>query len=184
MSDRVVFLDRDGVINRFPGKGLYVTRLEDFVLLPGAARAIARLNRSGYDVFVISNQGCVSRGLITPEGLEAITAAMRRGVEAEGGRIAGVHYCVHQTSDACECKKPKTLLFRRALEGRRVDLGATWFVGDSREDVEAGLALGCRTMLVLSGRTGPDDLEALGVRPDAVKRDLEEAVACILNAAS
>ncbi len=184
MSAWPVFLDRDGVINRFPGKGVYVTRLEDFELLPRAARAVARLSQAGFDVFVISNQGCVSRGLITLEGLEAITERMRRGIEAEGGRLAGVHYCVHQTRDACDCKKPKTALFRKAVEGRPVDWASTCFVGDSLEDVQAGRALGCRSVLVLSGRTSAADVATMPVQPDLVKPDLWEAVEWIVRTAS
>jgi D-glycero-D-manno-heptose 1,7-bisphosphate phosphatase len=177
----VVFLDRDGVINEFPGKGLYVTTQEAFRFLPRALEAIRLLTAADLDLFVISNQGCVSRGLLSKADLDRMTERMVEAVRGAGGRLAGVFYCVHQTSDACECKKPKTLLFRRAVEGRGLDFSSAYFVGDSREDMEAGKALGMKTVLVLSGRTGECDAETLGVRPNAVKRDLWEAAQWILE---
>lgn len=177
----LVFLDRDGVINQFPGVGHYVTRLEAFRMLPGAAEAIGRLTRAGREVHVISNQGCVARGLITMRELDRITARMREEAAARGGRIDGVHYCVHQTTDECECKKPKTALFHRAAAGRPIEWARAVFVGDSEEDLRAGRALGCRTVTVLSGRLDPAALEALPLKPDAVKADLAEAVEWILQ---
>jgi D-glycero-D-manno-heptose 1,7-bisphosphate phosphatase len=172
----VVFLDRDGVINEFPGVGSYVTGWDGFRFLPGALEGIRLLTEAGHEIFVVSNQGCVAKKLITREGLDDLTARMLGGVERAGGRIHAVHYCVHETKDACDCKKPKTLLFRKALEGKRVDIAHdVTFIGDSREDMEAGKALGCRTVLVLSGRLSEADLPTLGVRPDAVKKNLLEA---------
>ena len=181
MSGGVVFLDRDGVINEFPGKGLYVTKQEAFRFIPRSLEAMRLLTEAGLDLFVVSNQGCVSRGLITQEALDRMTERMTEDVRRAGGRLRGVFYCVHQTSDACECKKPKTRLFLKALEGRSVDMASVYFVGDSREDMEAGAALGCKTVLVLSGRTGECDRETLGVRPHAVKQDLWEAAQWILE---
>ena len=181
MKKDVVFLDRDGVINEFPGKGRYVTAAEDFRFIPRSLEAIRLLTESGFDLFVVSNQGCVSRGLMTQEELDRMTERMLEAIRKSGGRLAGVFYCVHQTSDRCECKKPQTLLFRKAVEGRGVDFASAYFVGDSREDMEAGKTLGCKTVLVLSGRTGECDRQTLGVRPHAVKQDLWEAAQWILE---
>ena len=73
---KIIFLDRDGVINRFPGIGSYVTRLKDFHLIPDALNAINHLNEAGFEVNVISNQGCVSHKLITLRTLRHITRRM------------------------------------------------------------------------------------------------------------
>ena len=174
-------MDRDGVINRFPGKGLYVTRLDDFAFLPGALEALKKLKDAGCEVHVVSNQGCVSRGLLTEKALATMTGIMLEQVRRHGGDIRQVHYCLHQKTDHCECKKPKVRLFREAMEGRLFDLKEVYFVGDSQEDVEAGENLGCRTVLVLSGRTTSEDLPEFPYKPDAVKKDLGEAVGWILQ---
>ena len=178
---RLVFLDRDGVINRFPGKGLYVTRQEEFVFLPRVFEALRELTEAGCEIHVVSNQGCVSRGMITREALDGMTGRMLQDIQKHGGRIQKVHYCVHQTSDRCECKKPKLKLFYDAIARREIGMEKIYFVGDSAEDIEAGKDLGCRTALVLSGRTAKSDLQDFKPRPEAVKEDLWEAVQWILH---
>lgn len=178
---KIVFLDRDGVINRFPGKGLYVTRQEDFHFLPRALDAIRLLTQAGCEIYVVSNQGCVSRRLITEKALAQMTGNMMEAVRQHGGRIDKVFYCVHQKTDLCECKKPKLKLFYEAFAGRQPDLNDVFFAGDSEEDIQAGKALGCRTVLVLSGRTTPEDLPGFPLKPDAVKIDLWEAAEWMLQ---
>ena len=181
MVDRIVFLDRDGVINQFPGKGMYVTDLSRFTFVPGSVQAIRMLKEAGFELFVVSNQGCVSRGLISKEGLDVLTTHMNDELGKHGGKLDGVFYCPHQTSDACDCKKPKTTLFKKAVEGRDVEWKETFYVGDSEEDMAAGKALGCKTVLVLSGRTGLDDVKTLRSTPDYVKKDLWEAAEWIIR---
>jgi D-glycero-D-manno-heptose 1,7-bisphosphate phosphatase len=175
MRTKIIFLDRDGVINRFPGMGFYVTRQREFRFLPGVKNALKTLSLAGFEINIISNQGCVSRGLISVRGLKDLTDRMVAKIVKAGGRIKGVFYCVHQQSDRCDCKKPKTKLFRKALNGRRVDLQSVYFIGDSEEDIQAAKNLGCRSILVLSGRIKKRDLEGLAASPDHVMRNLKEA---------
>ena len=177
----LIFLDRDGVINRFPGKGLYVTRQSDFVFLSGARQAIRLLSRAGHELAVISNQGCVSRGTLTKKELRAITRRMLSAVEKSGGKIHRVHYCLHQTKDRCGCKKPKLGLIREAVKGRRRLLKGSFFVGDSWEDMEAARRAGCRAVLVLSGRAKRKNLREFKVGPELVKKNLLEAARWILK---
>jgi histidinol-phosphate phosphatase family protein len=178
---KLVFLDRDGVINKFPGKGLYVTTLQSLELLPSSAAAIRLLNEAGFETVVISNQGCVSRGFMTEEALYRLTDHLKAQLAEERARLDRVFYCLHQTADNCECKKPKTGLLKKALEGRDGDVSSVYFVGDSREDVEAGRAAGLKTILVLSGRSSAEDVKEFPVKPDYVKKDLMEAALWILR---
>lgn len=177
----VIFLDRDGVINEFPGIGKYVVQQSEFRFIPGSLEAIRKLTEAGFEAFVISNQGCVSRKLITIEALTEMTSRMTAEITKNGGRLSGVFYCLHQKSDNCECKKPKTRLFLDATKGREIDFKQIYFIGDSREDMEAGHALGCKKLLVLSGRTQEADIADLPIKPDAVKKNLLEAVTWILD---
>ncbi len=178
---KVVFLDRDGVINRFPGKGVYVTRKEDFKILPKSAEAIGLLTKAGFQIYVVSNQGCVSRKMITEKELWSMTRDMLAEVGRAGGKIDEVFYCIHQTSDACDCKKPKTALFEKALGGKSARAGYVYLVGDSEEDMQAGKSLGCRTVLVLSGRLAKEEAGSLAAKPDAIKQDLWEAANWIIQ---
>ena len=170
---KAIFLDRDGVINRDPGFGGYITCWEEFEFLPGALEAIKKLNQAGFEIVVISNQAGVAKGLYTLKDLDNITKNMLRELERAGGRIRSVHYCPHKDEDDCDCRKPKTGLFSQATKGLQVNFADTFFVGDNRRDVLAAKAIGCKSIFVLSGNT---KLEELDVRPEFVARDLLEAV--------
>jgi D-glycero-D-manno-heptose 1,7-bisphosphate phosphatase len=178
---KLIFLDRDGVINKFPGVGHYVIRPEDFEFIPGSIEAIRLLKDAGFELHVISNQGCVTKGEITLKALQDLTQVMLRTVEKGGGKIDGVFYCVHESRDLCECKKPKTALLKQALRGRKADIPSIFFIGDSQEDMQAAENLGCQKLLVLSGRTRETDLETFQPKPDFVKKDLWEAAQWILQ---
>lgn len=178
---KTIFLDRDGVINRFPGVGHYVLSQKDFQFLPKAVEAIALLTKNGFAPIVISNQGCVAHGLVTSQDLWAMTERMKHAIEKAGGKIVEVYYCEHRESDHCECKKPKTGLFKKALERYPADLKATYFIGDTEMDIEAGKNIGCKTVLVLCGRSSVLDIENFKIKPDVIQEDLWSAVGWILE---
>jgi D-glycero-D-manno-heptose 1,7-bisphosphate phosphatase len=178
---RLVFLDRDGVISRFPGKGKYVTDPKDLKVLAPALKGIRLLTRGGCRLAVVSNQGCVSRGLLSKKGLDVMTRRMLREIRAAGGRIHKVHYCLHQASDHCRCKKPKTFLFEKELKASRQDRTQVYVVGDSVEDILAGHAIGGRTILVLSGRSRKKDVKDFPLKPHFIKKDLHAAAQWILR---
>ncbi|MBI4577886.1 MAG: HAD-IIIA family hydrolase [Planctomycetes bacterium] len=183
---RAVFLDRDGTLL---DEGAGVVTVPGAVrLLPGAARAVARLREAGFLVVVVTNQAAVARGLLTEEGLAEIHGRMAR----EGVKADAVLYCPHlDTAEGgvvpayartCECRKPLPGLLRRADEAvGPIDYGVSFMVGDSARDLEAGRAAGVRTVLVLTGK-GRQTLAALGAagtprRPDHVAADVDEAAA-------
>ena len=170
---KIIFLDRDGVINRDPGFGGYVTSWKEFGFLAGALEAIKKLNQAGFEVIVISNQAGVAKGLYTLKDLDKITQNMLREVEKAGGRIYSVHYCPHKDEDNCDCRKPKVGLFSQATKGQKINFVDTFFVGDNRRDVLAAKAIGAKSIFVLSGNTKLEDLD---VRPDYIARDLLNAV--------
>ena len=148
--ERVVFLDRDGVINESPGAARYVRAWEAFRFREGALPMLAELAAMGFRLVVITNQQGVGKGLIEPDELERIHASMTAEIERHGARMDGVFCCPHLESDGCDCRKPKPGLIFDALKelDYEVDLSASWFVGDSATDVRAGQAAGLRTLLV------------------------------------
>ena len=174
-----IFLDRDGVINRSPGSG-YVTRPDEFSFLPGSLDAIAALTRAGRPLFVVSNQRGVAQGLYNQADLEAITASMLAGITETGGRIAGVFYCTHDEGARCRCRKPAPGLIEQACRTQPIDLSRSYVVGDDLKDIALGRAVGCRTILVLSGRTAEDAARAWPIAPDQICRDLQDAAAWIV----
>ena len=183
---KIIFLDRDGVINEYLASG-YVTGWDKFHFLPGAVEAIKLLNSNGYEPVVISNQAGVNKGLYSPETLNEITKNMSRAIEKAGGSLKAVYYCPHREDENCDCRKPETGLFKKAIEELNLnfDLAGTYFIGDSLKDIKAGKTLGCRTVLVLSGEASRTDAEEAGKKdglsPDWVANDLLSAVKYIIK---
>jgi len=143
-----VFLDRDGVINRKPPDGDYITRWEDMELLPGVADGIALLNQANFCVIVITNQRCVAKGLISVAGLEEIHRRMTESLARSGAALDGIYYCPHDLGASCACRKPAPGMLLEAARSRGIDLPSSWMVGDSDIDVEAGRRAGCKTVLL------------------------------------
>jgi D-glycero-D-manno-heptose 1,7-bisphosphate phosphatase len=174
-----VFLDRDGTVVEDPG---FLRDPADVVLLPGAAAAIAHLNRAGIAAVVVTNQSGIARGLILPEEYRAVEQRIGQLLAAEGGSLDATYHCPHYPaiSGPCDCRKPGTLLYRRAAEELGLDLARSWAVGDRLTDLEAVHRLGGRGMLV---RTGAGEAYAAdAVRAGyAVARDLAHAVDQICN---
>lgn len=139
---RTVFLDRDGVINRKMPEGKYVTRWEEFVLLPGVPEAIARLNRAGLRVLVVSNQRGIALGLYTAADVQAIHAQLTRELAPLGATVDGFYFCPHDKQQ-CNCRKPLPGLFDQA-RARYPDIEAATsiMIGDSASDIEFARNLG------------------------------------------
>lgn len=186
-NKKVVFIDRDGVINKDPGgwtEHSYVTKWEEFHFLPGAKEALKKLYENGYDIIIISNQGGVSKKFFSQAALDKVTAKMLREIEDTGTKIKKIYYCVHQESDNCDCRKPKAGMFRQAERDLGIKAAGSYFIGDGKVDVDAGKAMGLRTALVLSGKTPPEDLQVWESKPDHIFKDLSEAAEFIVRGPS
>ncbi len=182
---KVVFLDRDGVINEDPGgwtKYEYVTKWNEFRFLPGALEALRTLKEHGYKVFVVSNQAGVGKGYFRKEELEAVDRKMIEEVRRSGGDIEASYYCIHREEEGCACRKPKTGLFDKARGEYDIDAEGAYFVGDTKRDIAAGERAGLKTILVLSGKASAEEVTAWGARPHYIARDLRDAVDRILKA--
>ena len=177
---KVVFLDRDGVINKYPGDREYVKSWEEFSFLPGVFWALQELKSHGFKLFIISNQAGVSKGVYSQENLDLITKNMLNECKKEGIILDGVYYCTHQPKENCPCRKPKAGLLDLALSNARIaydtlDLGHSYFIGDSILDVQTGKARGVKTILLLSGREKIENQATWDVAPDYIVEDLSEA---------
>ncbi len=179
---KVVFLDRDGVINEFPGNGKYVTKLKEFRFIPGSLEALRILTEKDYTIFVISNQAGVAKGVYTRDKLNHITRNMLQEVKTGGGRIKKVFYCTHRSEDGCDCRKPEIGSVRRALELMNKTIRSAqraFFIGDTEVDILAGHNAGCKTIFVLSGREDRRHMRGWTVKPDFIAQNLLEAAQII-----
>ena len=181
---KAIFIDRDGVINKDPGgwtKCGYVTDWEDFHFIPGTPEALKILNNKGIMVIVASNQGGVNKGFYTKEKLSEINDMMLKEIRKNGGEIEEVFYCIHRDEDNCGCRKPKPGMLEAATGKYGIDPKSTYFIGDDRKDILAGKAIGCKTVLVLSGKSSREDVKGWPEKPDHVFKDLLEAVKWIIK---
>ncbi len=143
-----VFLDRDGVLNRPPVAGQFVTRCEELALLPGVAEAVAELNRSGRKVIVVTNQRGVALGLYSKHELDRIHEELRRRLGLHGSHLDAIYVCPHDAGQ-CSCRKPLTGMFEQAFRDfPGAEAGNSVVVGDALCDIEAGVRLGMRTAFV------------------------------------
>jgi len=174
-----VFLDRDGTLILDPG---YQRDPAAVQLLPGAATAVARLNAAGFVVVVVTNQSGIARGFITPTDYAAVERRIVGLFAEQRARIDATYHCPHYPSvgGPCDCRKPGTLLYRRAAEELGLDLAASWGVGDRLSDLEPVRALGGQGLLVRTG-TGCEHEEAALAAGFPVTDDLGAAVDRIIG---
>jgi D-glycero-D-manno-heptose 1,7-bisphosphate phosphatase len=160
---KLVILDRDGTINE--DRDDYVKSADEWVPVPGALEAIARLNHAGWHTVIASNQSGLGRGLFDMAALNAMHEKMNRAAAAVGGRIDAVFFCPHTQEDECECRKPKPGMLKQIVERFEIDPEDTPMVGDSLRDLQAGAALGFVPHLVLTGK-GKKTLAAGNLPPN------------------
>jgi D-glycero-D-manno-heptose 1,7-bisphosphate phosphatase len=182
-----VFLDRDGTINEDVG---YLSELSHLTIYPWAIDAVRLLNRAGYLVVMVTNQGGIGRRLIRPEFLGELHAVIDARLAAGGAHVDGWYFCPHHPEAliedlraVCRCRKPAPGMLLDAARDHGIDLARSWMVGDKWSDIQAGQRTGGRGILV---RTGWGVIEE-GVRPDgqtveAICDTLAGAVARILSA--
>ena len=176
-----VFLDRDGTLNRDSG---YVTTPDALVLFPGVVEALARLNRAGVRVVVITNQSGIARGLLDNSTLEQIHDRLRALLEAGGASLDAIYVCPHAPDEGCACRKPGTALAERAVADLGLDLSGAYMVGDQKRDMDMARGVGAKSLLVTTGPTSAQalaDLQAEGRQPDYVASGLIEAVEWIIE---
>ena len=176
---KAIFLDRDGTINKYVG---FLRSIDDFELLPNVAKAIKRINQSEYLCIVVTNQPVIARGELTTSELNEIHNKMETLLGNEGAYIDALYYCPHHPHSGfagevaelkyeCDCRKPKPGMLIKASKEYNIDLGKSWMVGDSENDILTGKNAGCRTVLTGKEQYGQD----------LTSNDLLEAVLGILD---
>ena len=181
-NKKVIFLDRDGVINQ--GKRTLVKSWSEFKFLPGAKEAIKTFTDAGYLVIIVTNQDVVGWGIISETSLEKIHNNMKREIEEAGGKITDIYYCPHNPVRKCSCRKPEPGMLKEAAEKYGISPGDSWMIGDKTSDVQAGRKFGCRTVLIkhnMKSGTTKSNLIKNETEPDFTAKSLLEAKMIILN---
>jgi len=179
---KVVFLDRDGVINRDSAD--YIKHGSEFEFLPKSLEALKQLKQNGFTTIVITNQSVINREMISREGLDQIHTLMKTRVQSSGGEITDIFFCPHTPEDRCHCRKPKPGLIYQAKKRYRIDLSTAVMVGDSAKDIECARNAGCRYALLVetgNGIQAEKILKEKAIHPDHVAPDLFNAVDWIIT---
>ncbi|MBP3441265.1 MAG: HAD-IIIA family hydrolase [Clostridia bacterium] len=165
-KQKVIFLDRDGTINKYKG---YITSPKQLELINGAADAIRKINRSGYLAIIITNQPSIAMGRMSYAVLDEIHAKLDSLLGENGAYIDALYFCPHHPDKGftgektelkikCDCRKPSGGMIRKAAEDYNIDLSKSFMVGDSEKDVLAGLDAGCTPVFLTGGCDGSTDI--------------------------
>jgi len=146
--NKAIFLDRDGVINR-KGGPYYIYFIEDFILNEGVPEALKYFADKGYLLIIITNQGGIAKGIYTEEQLQEVHKYMTDLLKMYGVNISGIYYCPHHPDvSPCDCRKPGTLLFEKAIKDFNIDPSSSWMIGDSDIDILAADKMGIKGILI------------------------------------
>jgi D-glycero-D-manno-heptose 1,7-bisphosphate phosphatase len=171
-----VFVDRDGTLIH---DRHYLADPAGVELLPGAAEAVARLNRAGVPVVLVTNQSGIGRGYFTEEDYGAVHGRLVEVLAERGAALDGAYHCPDVEDGGPEAdRKPGAGMFLRAARELGLDLGASSFVGDRLRDVAPAARWGARAYLVAAGAAAdvealPSGVERVGSLAEAVDRILE-----------
>lgn len=133
MKKKIIYLDRDGVINKDPG---YIYKTEDFRFIDGVFEACHWFLKSGFEIIVITNQSGIGRGYYSLQDYEALTSHMLDQFNQKGINILKVYFCPHAPDDNCSCRKPETGMIEQSLADFEIDLEKSWLIGDKISDME------------------------------------------------
>jgi D-glycero-D-manno-heptose 1,7-bisphosphate phosphatase len=177
MSNRAVFLDRDGVLMK---DARYLDHVDRVELIDGAPRALRRLQEAGFRLFVVTNQSGVGRGYYTREAVEETHTLLNRHFDAAGVHIERYYVCPHHPEDNCDCRKPKPKFLLEAGRDYGLDLSQSFMIGDRSSDIQCGRNAGTKTILVLTG-AGSETRQQSEVSPDEIVADIGAAAKWIIE---
>jgi D-glycero-D-manno-heptose 1,7-bisphosphate phosphatase len=186
MKRRAVILDRDGTLIHEAG---YLDRLDRLKFFPYSTDAVRALNRAGLPVVVTTNQAGIGRGIVDESFVAKAHAYMAEYLALGGAQIDAWYYCPHHPDalrpefrQRCDCRKPRPGMLQAAAVDMDLDLSRSFVVGDQWHDVQAGIAVGARALLVRTGYGRANEASPpSGVTPAGCVDNLIEAVTWILR---
>jgi len=179
MGNKAVFIDRDGTINVNVG---YLDNPDDFQMYPGVAEGIKLLQENGFKIIIITNHSGIARGYYTVETLKRIHERMLKEFYDKGVTIDAIYYCPHHPDDNCDCRKPNTLLFEKAIEEFNIDISKSYIIGDRMLDIEAGFKMGLKTILIPERKKQVEEEKKKSkIKPDFESNEFYKGVLWILS---
>lgn len=178
-TNKLIILDRDGVINRDSDD--YIKTPDEWIAIPSSLKAIAALNNAGYHVAVATNQSGIARGYFDTTTLTLMHKKMELELAKVGGHISALEYCPDHPDNPGPNRKPNPGMPNKLLGLFDAKPEETWFVGDSRSDIECAINAKCKPVLVLTGK-GRRTLQNYSANDElAVFEDLKSFVENLLG---
>ena len=150
MKNKVVILDRDGVINEDSDN--FIKSADEWIPIEGSLEAISRLKKAGFIVAVATNQSGLARKLFDQHALQAMHDKMNGLLAQQGASVDSIVFCPHGPDDNCSCRKPNPGMLLQICKQFDIKPGDTLFVGDTFTDMQAASMAGCRPVLVKTGK--------------------------------
>ncbi|MCS7073218.1 MAG: HAD family hydrolase [Bacteroidia bacterium] len=145
--NKALFLDRDGVINQEIGD--YVWTPEKVVFVEGLFTLLSIIQKRGWKIIVITNQGGIDKGIYSRLDVIQLHAWINQQFQNSGMMPVEWYFCAHHPSISnCLCRKPQTLLFEKAIHKHQIQATLSWMIGDRDRDLEPAKKLGMKTILV------------------------------------
>lgn len=144
---KAVFFDRDGVLNQEMGD--YVTKIQDFHILPDSIESIKYAKDNGFLVFIITNQGGISKGLYNEMDLNLFHENLKNECKKCGTSIDDIYYCKHHPDfGKCLCRKPESLMLEKAISKYNIDVSKSFLIGDNQRDIDSANLVQMKSILI------------------------------------
>ncbi len=172
-TNKAIFLDRDGVINK---EVSHLSDPKDFEFIKGSIEALKLLKQKGFLLIIITNQAGIARGYFTEKTLITIHNKMKNILKKNNIQLDDIYYCPHhpEFTGPCDCRKPNLGMILKAQLKYNIDLSNSYMVGDTLNDIQTGRAARCKTVLVLTGYGNEEQKKISNIVPDMIFKNLKE----------
>jgi len=171
LPNKAIFLDRDGTINEGPP---YINRIDQLDILPESFEGLRLLGGLGFKLIIITNQSGIARQYLSEKTLKTIHKHLLAEFKKRKIKIHDIFFCPHHPDEKCRCRKPQTLMIKKATLQHKIDLKSSYMIGDNECDIELGQKTGLKTILVLTG-LGKKTRKNKSLKPHYVAKHLLDA---------
>ncbi|MGC8733756.1 MAG: D-glycero-alpha-D-manno-heptose-1,7-bisphosphate 7-phosphatase [bacterium] len=165
--NKALFLDRDGVLNKYIPND-YTKKLNELKVFGYVFDVLKEFKKRGYKLIVITNQAGINKGIVSYKDFVLISKYLIYYL-----KLDAIYFCPHVDEDNCLCRKPKNLLLKKAISRFNIDPNLSYFIGDSYRDLLIAKSLNIKFILVLSGQTKLKDIKFWEYKPDYIIKDLK-----------
>ena len=152
MNKKAIFFDRDGVlINN--SDHYYVWKQDQLMFVDGVFMNLQRLSQQGFHLFIVSNQGGISRGIYSKDNIQKLHLEIIQIFRNNHIEIEEIVFCPHHPEiEKCMCRKPESLMIDKLIAKYDLNKEGSYLIGDSESDMEAALKAGIQGILITANQ--------------------------------